>query len=71
MSECILLINYSNPMAMICWAINDYSHIKSAACVLTPTAVRPDSPDTPALNMKIVLIGQRVSTISPGTWILE
>ena len=24
-----LLINYSNPMAMICWAINDYSNIKS------------------------------------------
>ncbi len=23
------LINYSNPMAMICWAINDYTHIKN------------------------------------------
>jgi len=23
------LLNYSNPMAMICWAINKYSHIKS------------------------------------------
>ena len=23
------LLNYSNPMAMICWAINDYSHIKN------------------------------------------
>jgi alpha-galactosidase len=26
------LLNYSNPMAMICWAINDYSHIKSVGC---------------------------------------
>ena len=24
-----LLINYTNPMAMICWAINDYTRIKS------------------------------------------
>jgi len=24
-----LLINYTNPMAMICWAINDYSHIRN------------------------------------------
>jgi alpha-galactosidase len=31
-----LLINYSNPMAMICWAINDYSHIKSVG--LCPNA---------------------------------
>ena len=23
------LINYTNPMAMICWAINDYTHIKN------------------------------------------
>ena len=23
------LINYTNPMAMICWAVNDYTHIKS------------------------------------------
>jgi alpha-galactosidase len=30
------LINYSNPMAMICWAINDYSHIKSVG--LCPNA---------------------------------
>jgi alpha-galactosidase len=31
-----LLINYSNPMAMICWAINDYSHIKAVG--LCPNA---------------------------------
>lgn len=24
-----LLINYTNPMAMICWAVNDYTHIKN------------------------------------------
>ena len=24
-----LLINYTNPMAMLCWAMNDYSHIKN------------------------------------------
>jgi len=23
------LINYTNPMAMICWALNDYSHVKN------------------------------------------
>jgi len=23
------LINYTNPMAMICWAVNDYTHIKN------------------------------------------
>ncbi|NVM24116.1 MAG: alpha-galactosidase [Desulfobacterales bacterium] len=23
------LINYTNPMAMVCWAINDYTHIKN------------------------------------------
>ena len=24
-----LLMNYTNPMAMICWALNDYTHIKN------------------------------------------
>ncbi|MEM2876134.1 MAG: alpha-glucosidase/alpha-galactosidase [Candidatus Bathyarchaeia archaeon] len=24
-----LLINYTNPMAMICWAINDYTHVRN------------------------------------------
>jgi len=24
-----LLLNYTNPMAMICWAVNDYTHIKN------------------------------------------
>jgi alpha-galactosidase len=31
------LLNYSNPMAMICWAINDYSKIKSVGLCPNPT----------------------------------
>ncbi len=30
------LLNYSNPMAMICWAINDYSHIKNVGLCPNP-----------------------------------
>lgn len=30
------LLNYSNPMAMICWAINDYSHVKSVGLCPNP-----------------------------------
>jgi alpha-galactosidase len=31
------LLNYSNPMAMICWAINDYSKIKNVGLCPNPT----------------------------------
>ena len=30
------LLNYSNPMAMICWAVNDYSRIKSVGLCPNP-----------------------------------
>jgi len=36
-----LLMNYSNPMAMICWAINDYSKIKAVGlCPNAPSAAK-------------------------------
>jgi alpha-galactosidase len=31
------LLNYCNPMAIICWAINDYTHIKSVGLCPNPT----------------------------------
>ena len=31
-----LLLNYSNPMAMICWAVNDYTNIKSVGLCPNP-----------------------------------
>ena len=31
------LLNYSNPMAMICWAINDYSKVKNVGLCPNPT----------------------------------
>jgi alpha-galactosidase len=31
------LLNYSNPMAMICWAVNGYSRIKNVGLCPNPT----------------------------------
>ncbi len=63
------IMNYTNPMAMICWAMNDYSHIKSVGLC---HSVQDTSSDLARyIGAPIDEISYWVAGINHMAWFLE
>jgi alpha-galactosidase len=64
-----LLMNYSNPQAMICWAVNDYTKVKNVG--LCPNPIHFGRQIAGYLNIPSEELYYKVAGLNHQSWFLE